>query len=169
MRCLVLLIVALAVPASAAEKVTDTDRFRLWNDCEPIMLFVRDLPNDLGSIGLKTDLVEFLVRGKMQDSRIFTEGAWAIDPETATASPSISFLLVRVSGGRLVQLFDIEFIRWLRGDHVSFKGRATTWSLSGMGAYGDNAGHILSVIAELTDRFIEEYLRVNEAACRKSN
>ena len=42
MRMTTLLMIALmwALPASAEEKVSRLDRFKLWNECEPVYLLV---------------------------------------------------------------------------------------------------------------------------------
>jgi len=45
---------------------------------------------------------------------------------------------------------------------------ATTWSLGGIGKHGSSSGYILSHVAEFIDKFIDEYLRVNEDACSRS-
>ena len=42
---------------------------------------------------------------------------------------------------------------------------ATTWSAGATGTHGGDAGFILQGLSEDLDRFILEYLRVNEAAC----
>ena len=36
------------------------------------------------------------------------------------------------------------------------------------GAHGQNANFIVSSLSELLDKFLAEYLRVNEAACTES-
>ena len=45
-------------------------------------------------------------------------------------------------------------------------GVASTWDISLTGTHGGGSNYILSTISELMDRFLVEYLRVNEAACK---
>lgn len=52
-------------------------------------------------------------------------------------------------------------------DHATGEANAAaTWSTNGTGTHGGDAGYILSAIAGYMDSFIDEYLRVNEDACR---
>ena len=44
-------------------------------------------------------------------------------------------------------------------------GFASTWDIGSFGTHGGNAGYILQSVSEHLDRFVLEYLRVNEAAC----
>ena len=49
---------------------------------------------------------------------------------------------------------------------VNGKGLAATWD---RGVVGQGGGaYILSSVSRLTDKFIDEYLRVNESACSRS-
>ena len=42
---------------------------------------------------------------------------------------------------------------------------ATTWDSGAVGTHGGDAAYILSTLAGHMDRFLVEYLRVNESAC----
>ena len=43
--------------------------------------------------------------------------------------------------------------------------RAATWHSASTGTHGRDADYILQGLSEGLDRFVLEYLRVNEAAC----
>ena len=45
-------------------------------------------------------------------------------------------------------------------------GYAATWETGNYGTHAGNAGYIMQIVSERLDRFILEYLRVNETACR---
>jgi len=45
-------------------------------------------------------------------------------------------------------------------------GHATTWDADGVGQ--GSSGYVLSIVSQHTDKFIDEYLRVNEDACSRS-
>ena len=47
----VVLALVLASPSGAAEKVTERDRFELWNDCRTMGLAVGELRKDATDIG----------------------------------------------------------------------------------------------------------------------
>ena len=40
-----------------------------------------------------------------------------------------------------------------------------TWQSRMYGAHNEDAGYVRSIVAELMDQFLDEYFRVNEAAC----
>ena len=44
-------------------------------------------------------------------------------------------------------------------------GFASTWDSGSIGTHGNSAAFILSGVSRHTDRFIDEYLRVNADAC----
>ena len=43
--------------------------------------------------------------------------------------------------------------------------QSTTWRIGTYGTHGGDAGYILQALSEKLDKFILEYLRVNESAC----
>ena len=59
------------------------------------------------------------------------------------------------------------FFKKYLGDGVSEQsGLAATWETGHYGTHGGDAGYIMQIVSEYLDRFILEYLRVNETACR---
>ncbi len=61
----------LAAPSGAAEKVTDRDRFQLWNDCRTMGLEVEDLGKDATEIGLTKEAVTVSVRSRLRAARLY--------------------------------------------------------------------------------------------------
>ena len=76
------------------------------------------------------------------------------------------YLYVRV--GVLGSAFHIEvsFQKLLRDDVSEKNGIAATWYDGSLGTHGGNAGFILQGVSEHLDKFVLEYLRVNETVCR---
>ncbi len=69
-----------------------------------------------------------------------------------------------LSEGRAFNV-ELEFNKELSDPELNGEtGRATTWDTGTVGQ-GD-AAFILSVVSQLTDKFIDEYLRVNDSACQ---
>ena len=140
----------LAAPLSHAQ--TDTDRFELWNGCGTVRLAVRNLSDDAGEIGLTRDAVTTAARSRLRGARIY-------DGE---ADPYLS-VSVHVAGSAFSM--DIRFNKPVTDDSGR-RGFAATWSIESTGTHGvGGADRILSWIAQDTDRFIDEYLRVNADAC----
>ena len=85
---------------------------------------------------------------------------------------ALPYLYVRVgvlvSENRRGGAFNVEvvFKKYLRDGVSEQNGFAVTWDTGSHGTHGGNAGYILQSVSEHLDRFVLEYLRVNEAACR---
>ena len=58
----------------------------------------------------------------------------------------------------------VQFNKMFTDPISGVETNAITWDKGTLGK-APNATYILSVLAELTDLFIDEYLRVNEPAC----
>ncbi len=61
---------------------------------------------------------------------------------------------------------EVSFQKRLRDVVSDRNGFAATWDTGSYGTHGGDAGHIMQSVSERLDRFVLEYLRVNETACR---
>ena len=140
--------------------LSSSDAFALWNECAPIRLIVESLSStDAADIDLTEERIQTLAESRLRAARLYD----------AAARP---YLYVRVgvlvsenrSGG--AYSIGIFFKKYL-GDGVSEQsGLAATWETGNYGTHGGDAGYIMQIVSEYLDRFILEYLRVNETACR---
>ena len=147
----------LAVP-SRTEAVTGSDRFALWNDCRPVRLLVQNLINDAADIGLKKEAISVAVRSRLRAARLYTaEMGW----------PPSSWLYINVNIVGAAFNITVEYNKWLTDSISGEPGWAATWSKGSAGTHGRNSGFVLSGISRFTDSFIDEYLRVNEDACKR--
>ena len=82
------------------------------------------------------------------------------------AAALLPYLYVRVGvfGGAFH--IKVSFKKWLRDDVSEKNGIAETWDTGSLGTHGGDAGFILQGVSEHLDRFVLEYLRVNETVCR---
>ena len=128
-----------------------TEKFELYNRCQPINLVVEYLSEDAKKIGLTRETIINSVESRLRSARIYNKNG-------------LEFLYVKVSVGRNAYSYDTEFRKWA----ISYgeSGKAITWSIGGSGTHGGNAGYILPLISQSIDRFIVEYLRVNEKDCK---
>ena len=145
-----------AASASAGE-VSDNDRFQLWNDCKPMQLVVEGLANDATAIGLAKEAIEVAVRSRLRAARLYSEdsaeGAW-------------SYLYVNVGVvGRAFGVY-IKYRMMVRDTATELEYMTTTWNIGTTGTHGRDSSYILATVAENADKFIDEYLRVNEDACK---
>ena len=151
---------------------------QLWANCYPVNLYIS---LDADAKKILGDTVRTLIRSRLRAARLFNDGDPLLEPrlivsvlvipEKASVSSSarppharafvITFSLYKfvVDGIWPTGKWDPE----QRLDN-NFKGLAITWEDGKIGSWGDRA-FILSGVSELTDQFIDEYLRVNADAC----
>ena len=151
----------LSASSASAEEVSDRDAFSLWAACAPVALEVGDVSERGREIGLRRVDIETAVRSRLRAARLYLD---------VTAGP-VLVVLVRVFKGVFavdVQLFKAVEDRsaWSSmPDGVDqLFGFASTWENGNIGI-SDNAHFVLSVVEHYTDKFIDEYLRVNADAC----
>ncbi len=149
---------ALFFTASAlAENVTTRDRFELWNDCKPMRLVVEDLHEDAAEIGLTEAAIETAVRSRLRAARLYHDkpGAYL-------------YVNVNVVGNEVSNAFstEIEYRKRMMDFASGEAGTASGWSVGSTGISG-GSGFILSSVSQRTDKFIDEYLRVNADACTR--
>ena len=142
--------------------LSDFDAFGLWNECAPIGLFVGGLPDDAADIDLTKERIQTLAESRLRAARLYGE--------VALYRPFLHVNVgVLVSENRRSGAFSIDVLFYKHVlDVVSDRfGPAVTWDTGGAyGTHGGDAGFILQAVSERLDRFILEYLRVNETACR---
>ena len=154
----VLITVALllaAAPASAAE-VSDYDRFQLWNDCKSTRLIVEDMSDDATSIGLTSDAIEVAVRSRLRAARIYSEDY---------VETEFTYLYANVNVVGRAFSTSIKYQKFVFDQASMLEYTAPTWYLDATGTHSRDSNYILSWVAQLTDEFIDEYLRVNAEAC----
>ena len=140
------------------------DRFKLFNRCKPmgltVELTVEDLSPDATKIGLTKESIQAAVESRLRSARLY-------DSEAAGTADTDLYVNVMV----LSSAFFVE-LKYRKPFHdllSNQSGWATTWHDGALGTHGKNAGYILSAIAKYMDRFLVEFLRVNEKACAESS
>ena len=150
-----LLAAALLLSAPAwAEEVTDYDRFRLWNDCGPMTLVVENLPKDAADIGLTREAITTAVRSRLRAARLYKADA-------------LPYLYVNVNVVGRGFGIGVEYNKLLMDPVLREFGYATTWDIGSAGTLGRNSNYILSYVSQHADKFIDDYLRVNEDTCER--
>ncbi len=149
----VLMVCTGSVAAEDTSNLTSLDRFELWNECGPVGLLVEDLPDYAAEIGLTVERIETTVRSRLRAAKIYDE------------SLDVPYLYVNVNVLNPAYGLGVEFNK-LVTDYLTDKlGSAVTWKIGSIGTHSQDAGYILQWVAELTDIFVDEYLRVNAEAC----
>lgn len=152
-----LLLSALALPFSAsgaAGEITDRKRFKLFADCRPMRLVVENLPDGASKIGLTKEAIQAAAESRLRSARLYD-------------SRASRFLYVNVNVVGRAFSITLEFHKRVRDILSGDTGRAATWDVRATGTHGGDANYIVSHVSRLMDRFLVEFLRVNEKACGK--
>ena len=159
MRYLSITILCLAAVSASAGEVSERDRFQLWTGCKPLEILVSQINKNATAIGLTKEQVEVAARSRLRTARIYAS-------EVKLGQPSI---YVNVDIGKSgTFLVSVELLKWLEDEINGIYGfwSATTWDTYGFGTHGNNSTTIVSLVSQLTDKLIDEYLRVNADACK---
>ena len=126
--------------------------FQLWSACRPLDLIVEDLPEDAEEIGLTRERIQTAAESRLRAARLY-------DAEAD------HYLYVNVIVYRFAFSIDIGYRKWLHDEALDIGGFSQTWHTGAAGTHGGDASFILQYVSEYMDRFVVEYLRVNESAC----
>ena len=130
-------------------------RFELFCDCSPVGLSISNLSSDAKKLGLTREAVQANLESRLRSARLYT----------SDGLESYVFVSVNVVGNA----FSIE-LQFKKLVYDRFSGNtffAVTWETGSTGTHGGRADYILSSISQAMDRFLLNFLRVNEDACEK--
>ena len=148
------------VPFVQAQEVSDRDKFQLWNNCAEIRLVVEGLQAEAAEFNLRKEDIETAVRSRLRGARIYTEN---LLDDNGSAVP---YLYINVNTVGFALNINAELEKMVLDLASGQFGSAATWSTGVTGTHGDDASYIISAVSQYTDQFIDEYLRVNAAACK---
>ena len=136
------------------------EHFRLYTGCSPLRLLVLEAGDDAEAIGLTKDRLQAAAESRLRSSRLY------LSPETklpkATDPPTLAVSAEVVGSAFLVQ---VELLKTLSDPASGSKFDAGTWESGSLGTHGGNSGYIVQLVAEELDKFLVEYLRVNDKDC----
>lgn len=141
-----------AVADTSKERIT---RFKLFSNCSPMDIVIEDLSPDAKKIGLTKAAIQAAVESRLRSARLYKPG------------PLKPHIYVRVSVLRFAFSISLQFKKPLYDRFSDHTFEAPTWEKGFIGTLSGSQGYILSSISELMDRFLVEFLRVNEDACKK--
>ena len=150
---------ALALSLLAQEAIGETmeeqlARFYLFTNCEPMHLVVESLDSDDKEFGLSKEALQAAAESRLRSARLYTEGG-LVD----------IYLYVNVSVVGAAFHISVELNKYLYDNYSDDSGFSSTWWTGVTGTHGQDPGFILSSLSGQLDRFLVEYLRVNEEAC----
>ena len=165
---------ALAALSNVEELWERGERFQLYTGCSPLRLSVGAHGDDAKAIGLTRDRLQAAAESRLRSARLHMgeEEFWSRqvyekdEPETklpkATYPPTLS-VSAEVAGSAFLVLVELQ--KTLSDPATGEESKAGTWESGRLGTHGRDAGHIVQLVAEELDKFLVEYLRVNEKDC----
>lgn len=166
MRTMLLVAVMLFPVAAAGQELRDFptaatdaehDRFALYTGCMAIYAGGLVEDDDDGMAHLSADAVSRAVTSRVRGARLYAE----------PPSPVGGVLEVYVHVASRSVAITTEFSKVLRDPLSRLRYTATTWTRAATGLHGRDAGFVLGAVSQQLDTFIDEYLRVNAAACER--
>ena len=151
--------------------------FRLWNDCAPVPFGVHIDPGAeiAEKIGLTDERIRTVVESRLRGGRIYGGEASFQDLLKGDRILLVNVMLQDLTFSmqaafykQVVDLMGMQAAYEAEGestDPIKFSGSAQTWDRSAFGAYDGDSGFILQSLGELTDSFVNSYLRENAEAC----
>ena len=150
------ILLVFATPCTAEIEQPETiERFQLFANCRPIRVFVVVAMDRSTFDGLEAR-IRTAVEERMKATRLF-----------ATDDVPIHALYVEIDGWQGYAFnITLTFKKWLFDPIVSKTWLGATWLSSGIGMTdGTNPNTIFTAVNRHMDLFLEQYMRVNQAAC----
>ena len=146
------------------------DRFQLYTGCLALWLSVGLQGDAAKAIGLTEDRLRITAESRLRAARLYMSAESA--PEDPEALEAIS-LMLRVGPMLVVEAavvdrafsVNVELLNHLSDPASEEMSQTTTWRTRSIGTHGRNAGYIVQNVSEKVDKFLVEYMRVNEQDC----
>ena len=165
----VITVAVLAVATTAVAQVaTDSGpRFELFGFCNPMATriqarFREDV--DPNNHWVAVDRVHNLVESRLRAARLY------LAPDSYFAGLdihdrlSIHFLF----NGRAV-FVELSYEKHLDDPSSGERALVSTWTLRSLGLHNRDGNSLMQTLSEMVDRFVLEFLRVNDEDCRRRN
>ena len=135
---------------------TISDRFRLFTRCAPLGISVYVQGDEADEIELTEERVRTMAESRLRAARLYS------------SDEGLPYLLLTIltlnDGPAFVR--KVQLSKWLRDDRMTgLEWGSYTWESLGFGTHGGDAGFIMQGLSEDLDKFVLEYLRVNENYC----
>ena len=106
-------------------------------------------------LSLTRDSIENAVESRLRSARLYNKAAR-------------QYLLVNITMMKPSTYgVNLRLKRWLPDLGYGRGGVVTVWTTGSIGAHGGRGQYLLGVVSKHLDKFLAEYLRVNEEACAK--
>ena len=140
-------------PARTANN-TDSENFRLFNECRPIFVDIGQLTTESRAFGLHKEDLRIAAETRLRVARLL-----ASEDDRGTSG-----LFIDAIADPKTYSIEVNHSKPLE-DRFGHYGMAVTKSYARSGTNSTDTGFIFWGLSELMDEFLLDYLRVNTAAC----
>ena len=131
----------------------ELDRFGLFSECSPMRLLVHELPPDASKISLTKDLIRVYLESRLRSERLYNSAAFNY-LSVATDVVTSSFYSLELKYHKVVYDPASKLVSIVETWYMHHSAEVFSACLSGG-------------VEACIDRFFEEFIRVNEKACKK--
>ena len=128
------------------------NRFELFNECVEMRLVIEHLSDDAADIDLTKERIQTLAESRLRAARLYEAVAAA-------------YLYVRIGVAGNAFSTEVSFHKRVHDPATDLRLPVPTWSTGSLGTHGQEASFIMQGLSEHLDKFVLEYLRVNEKSC----
>ena len=154
-------VAALLLAISLLASVAVSADIGLRAACAPVGLEVEKLdPEDVLRTGLTKRAIVNAAESRLRAARLF-DPPMGHDPDDPYQYLYINVTIVGSAFGIAVELLRLLDLGY------GGRGAASVWKTGSVGTHNGNGQYILSGVSRRLDKFIDAYLRVNEAACKE--
>ena len=153
--CAALAILTLSISAQGAVGQTVDDnvaKFRLFANCGAMDYSVGSLSSHAAKMGLTEEAVRAPIESRLRSARLY-------DSSARPYLHAIVHVLEKTFSTTL------QYNKIVYDEYSDLSYYAITWKLGGIGTHSGDETYILNILSQNMDRFLVEYLRVNEEAC----
>ena len=144
---------------STAQSEISIEEFELYTKCLGVRPVIEDLPKDAEKISLDRDDVIAAVESRLRSSGLYQSGLYQLVDWKLAVNP-VLYVNVSVIGPAF--FVKLELRKHLQDPFFGGSGFAMTWNASTLGTHGGGGDYILSTVRNLTDKFINEWYKVNK-------
>ena len=149
-----------------AQGVSGEERFDLFTNCDTLSsrVTVQGRPEEEAESAELEERIRTMVEGRLRVARLYIDDN---DPNIFVRARArrLPRLVVNVTTLSPAFWYAVSLRKRLHDGITNEWEGAFTWVDTALGIYSDNTDYIFRTVSEALDRFILEYLRVNESAC----
>ena len=138
-----------------AGSMLEWERFGLFSECSPMRLLVYELPPDASKTSLTKDLIRVYLESRLRSARLYDSAAFNF-LSVATDVVTSSFYSL-----------ELKYHKVVYDPASKLVSTVETWNECNSTAVFSACGLPGGGLETCIDRFLEEFLRVNEEACEK--